>query len=268
MDQRSKLFISLPDGTSSIGGLEGIISDFDKSTLFVEASSGSSFSVNWEGLEVVCYFRLVTKKEPRKEMFFNFKASLGKLQKDKAGNSIFSMNMPAEIKIGQRRSSLRVSVDPKLVHGFSVWQEDHFIRPATNDKKKGLHKPLVSTEDIHKGNIRIVDLSAGGFKLQLKLNGTKNAGLSLNKGQTMIVWIVLLEPDNNQREQIWVKGKIKYSFEDPVTKDVDLGIEFVNQGLITPDKKMKWVRVRDHNIDKIGNWTYQRYLEEYRQGLV
>ncbi|RQD68249.1 MAG: hypothetical protein D5R98_00185 [Desulfonatronovibrio sp. MSAO_Bac4] len=268
IDQRSKFIIALPKEISSISGIEASLEDLDASYLYLDASALDKFSPRWEGIEIICYFRLVTKKEPRKEMFFNFSSIISNLEKSRIGGSKFRLNLPTVLKIGQRRSSLRVDLNPKHLLGYSIWSEDKFIRTASKENKKGLHKPLACVDHIRSGLIRIIDISAGGLKKRLKAQALNELGMKWKKGQSMIIWMVLLEPDNGNKEQFWLKAKIKYLYEDYVSKDMDLGIEFKSFGQITPDKKMKWHKVKDHSIDKIGNWTYQRYLEEYRQGLV
>ncbi|MFN2343692.1 MAG: hypothetical protein ABR542_10070 [Desulfonatronovibrio sp.] len=268
MDQRSKFIIALPREISIISSIEASLEDFDTNYLYFEASALDKFSPKWEGIEIICYFRLVTKKEPRKEMFFNFTSNILNLEKSNIGGSKFRLNLPSVLKIGQRRSSLRIDMDPKFLLGYSIWSEDRFIRQASDENKKGLHKPLASIDQIRAGLIRIIDISAGGLKKRLKAQALDELGMKWKKGQSMIIWMVLLEPDNGKKEQFWLKAKIKYLYEDYVSKDMDLGIEFTSFGQINPDKKMKWHRVKDHSIDKIGNWTYQRYLEDYRQGLL
>lgn len=268
IDQRSKFIIALPKDISSMASIEASLEDFDSTSLYLEASALEKYSPKWEGIEIVCYFRLVTKKEPRKEMFFNFSSNISGFEKSKVGGSKFLLSLPSVLKIGQRRSSLRVDLDPKYLLGYSIWSEDRFIRQASGENKKGLHKPLACIDQIRSGLIRIIDISAGGLKKRLKAHALKELGMKWKKGQSMIVWMVLLEPDNGKKEQFWLKAKIKYLSEDFVSKDMDLGIEFTSFGQISPDKKMKWARVKDHSIDKIGNWTYQRYLEHYRQGLI
>ncbi len=47
-----------------------------------------------------------------------------------------------------------------------------------------------------------------------------------------------------------------------------MGVEFTHYGQITPDKKMKWLAMRDHNIESLGNWTCKCCMENYRKGVA
>ncbi|MFW5731041.1 MAG: hypothetical protein ACOCV7_05275 [Desulfonatronovibrionaceae bacterium] len=268
MDQRSKFILAMPGKITSVAGLDTSLENFDNKHLFLEASSINSFNPEWQGLQLTCYFKLITKKKPRKEMFFNFSSSIAGIEKKKNGQVIFKLTLPDKLDIGQRRSSLRLEMDINLLKGFSVWPEDRFIRHNPETGKKGLHKPLIALEHMQNGLFKIIDISAGGMKLRSTAAARDISQGRWRKGSTMIIWMVLLDPEKETREECWVKGRIKYRFEDFVSKDMDLGIEFISHGRITPDKKMKWVPVKDHNIDQIGNWTYQRYLAQYRQGIV
>lgn len=268
MDQRSKFILALPKEVTNVSGMDTSLEDFDQNHLFLEASSLDSFNPEWQGLKITCYFKLITKKEPRKEMFFNFSSTIAGIEKKKSGQVIFRLTLPDKLDIGQRRSSLRIEMDIKLLKGFSAWPEDRFIRQNPESGKKGLHKPVITLEHMQKGLFRIIDISAGGMKLRSTAAAQNISQGRWQKGSTMVIWMVLLDPDRDDSKQFWVKGRLKYRFEDFVSKDTDLGIEFISHGRITPDKKMKWVPVKEHNIDEIGNWTYQRYLAQYRQGIV
>lgn len=268
IDQRSKFIIALPDDLSSVSSLNASLVDVNDEYLSLEVSSITKFNPRWEGLGVTCFFRLITTKKPRKEMFFNFKSMISIHEQGKNDQVQVRLDFPEKLEIGQRRSSLRIDMDPGLVLGFSIWEEDRFIKAADGENKKGLHPPKISIDHIKSGLVTIIDISAGGMKKKITPEAVQQFGLNWNKGSTMIIWLVLLEPDTGQKNQFWLKARVKYKYQDFVSKEIDLGLEFTNFGRISPDKKMKWLKVKENNIDKIGNWTYQRYLEHYRQGLV
>lgn len=268
IDQRSKFIIALPEELTSVSSMNASLMDFNDEYLYLEVSAITKFNPRWEGLGVTCFFRLITKKKPRKEMFFNFSSRISSHEQGKSDQVGIRLDFPEKLEIGQRRSSLRIDMDPKLVLGFSVWDEDRFIRAADGENKKGLHSPKISIDHIKSGLVKIIDISAGGMKKKITQEAVQKLGLNWNKGNTMIIWLVLMEPRTQQKDQFWLKAKVRYRYQDFVSKEIDLGLEFTHFGQISPDKKMKWLRVKGNNIDQIGNWTYQRYLEHYRQGLA
>lgn len=268
IDQRSKFIISLPGDMSSVSSLNASLIDFKNGYLYLEVSTITRFNPRWEGLGVTCFFRLIATKKPCKEMFFNFSSKVYSREQGKNDQIVVRLDFPEEIEMGQRRSSIRVDMDPKLILGFSVWEEDRFIKATERENKKGLYPPKICVEHIQSGGIKTINLSAGGMKKKITQEVVQQLGLSWDKGSTMVIWLVLLEPRNQQKEQFWLKAKVKYKHQDFVSKEIDLGLEFISFGQIGPDKKMKWLRVKENNIDQIGNWAYQRYLEYYRQGLV
>ena len=267
MDQRTKFLISLPEEITSVGGLDTSLSEFDDKYLYVEASSLNKFNPKWEKIFVTCFFKLVTNKKPRKETFLNFKSRLFS-PATPTDPIILRLSFPDQLAIGQRRSSIRIEVNPRLILGFSMWDEDRFIRTTANGTQKKLHRPKVSIKDLESGFIKFMDLSAGGMKLKIFPDTVKDIDLNWKKRDTIIVWLVLSHPEKNDREQFWLKARICYKYEDFVSKEIDMGLEFINFGQINSDKKMQWLRVKDNNIEPIGDWTYKRYLEHYRQGII
>ncbi len=268
LDQRSKFIVALPSDTTSISNLDTVLEDFDDKFLYLEVSSLGPQVPRWEGLEITCYFRLVQKKGGYKEMFFNFSSSIHKLSKKGSNFVQMVLERPSRLNMGQRRSSLRIDLDIQHILGFKLWEEDRFIRPQTQEQKAGLYPPKIELERIQDGSFQILDISAGGMKARVRPKLFKDLALNWNKGSTLIMWIVLDEPSARQKEEFWLKTRVKYKLEDYITKDVDMGLEFTHYGTITENKKMKWLRVRDNYLENLGNWTHKRYIELYRQGLA
>jgi c-di-GMP-binding flagellar brake protein YcgR len=266
MAQRSKFIVLLPPALSSIKDLSASLEAFDSNTIQLEVSALKHGNQGWIDHVVKCYFNLIVKKEQQRQTFLNFTSQLLDVKTNRSGFVDLILKYPSRLDVGQRRSSIRVEVDQKLVCGFHVWEEDRFLRRSNG--KVCLHPPLISNDDLASQAARIQDISAGGLKLCLKSNTASKSCLNWEKGHSMIILIVLSDPHKGTNEQHWLKAYVKFKHEDFVTKDVDLGIAFSRVGKIMPDKKMCWISVEGHHVDAIGNWAYQRYLELYRKGLV
>ncbi|WP_045214617.1 hypothetical protein [Desulfonatronovibrio magnus] len=264
MDQRSRFIIVLPKETTSVGDLGGYLVDFDDNNLKFELVN-KNFSPKWKGLTVTCYFRVVDMKGSRKEVFFNFESKILKFTSDISGQTSLLLSFPMNMTIGQRRKSMRIGMDIRLLLGFSIWEEDKFIKESSNSNQKCLYPPLITAKCINSGKVRVVNISAGGLRKEINAELIQELGINWKKNHPFIIWMVLLEPSTGKKQDLWLKARIKYKHEDPAEKDQSLGIEFVSYGTINSSKKMIWNRVKNFNIDQIGNWTYQRYLEEFRQ---
>ncbi|RQD73523.1 hypothetical protein [Desulfonatronospira sp. MSAO_Bac3] len=266
-DQRSKLIIVMPQEATSMDSLEASLEDFDENHLYLEISTLENYSNSWHDLEIICYFRLTQKKGPQKEMFFNFGARIVELaKKEKIVKMV--LQRPQKLDIGQRRSSMRIEMDQNLMVNFCIWEEHRFIRPRTKDRKTGLYSPRINLDYIQEGSFSVVDLSAGGMKVRATSRLIKELELDWNRGLVLVIWMNLDDPEKAKTQDFWIKGRIRYRTEDFFSKDVDMGVEFTHYGQISPDKKMKWQAVRDHNIEPLGNWTYRRYMENYRKGVA
>ncbi len=266
MAQRSKFIVLLPPALSSIKDLSASLEAYDPNAVQLEVSTLKHGNQGWIDHVVKCYFSLIVKKEQQRQTFLNFTSQLKDIKTNRSGYVDMILKYPSRLEIGQRRSSIRVEVDQKLISGFYVWEEDRFLRKC--DGKVCLHPPLIRNDDLASQAARIHDISAGGLKLCLKSKAAPKLCLNWKKGHSMIIWLVLSDPQKGTNEEHWLKANVRFRHEDFVTKDIDLGIVFTRLGKIMPDKKMRWTTVEGHHVDEIGNWAYQRYLELYRKGLV
>ena len=266
-DQRSKFIIVMPEKATSMESFEATLEDFDERNLYLEISTLENYSSSWEGLEIICYFRLTQKKGPQKEMFFNFGSRIVRLAKREKMVQMV-LERPHKLDIGQRRSSMRIEMDINHMMNFCIWEEHRFIRPKTKDRKTGLYSPRINLDYIQEGSFTVVDLSAGGMKVRVSSKLIKELELDWNRGLALVIWMNLDDPEKSKTQDFWIKGRIKYRAEDFFSRDVDMGVEFTHYGQISQDRKMKWLAVRDHNIEPLGNWTYRRYMENYRKGVA
>ncbi len=267
LDHRSRFILALPSDITINHSLYTTLVRFEGERLFLEASSLKGVNPKWLGQEVTCYFCINTKKGIGHEAFYNFRARITDIGANSADLIHLCLDYPQTLNIGQRRSSIRIEMDHRLLKEYYIWEEDKFIRHS-GGKGGGLYPPLLTLETIRSGAVKIQNISAGGLKKRVTFETLSKHNLKLRKGHSVIIRIVLLNPEFNKPDTIWVKAKVIYRHEDFVTRDLDMGMGFTRVGRLTPEKKIKWIQVRDNNIDQIGNWTYRRYLEEYRKGLV
>lgn len=131
------------------------------------------------------------------------------------------------------------------------------------------------------------DVSAGGIRIRLtaKLlkdicteNSSEKAGTvaegklegpaAWTTGERLVTWIVLSEQTDNGHQVLWLKGRISYRRKDYLNKDVEFGMEFTHYGKNDQSGKIVWIPVRENDIQVLGTWVYQRYLERFRRGIV
>lgn len=263
IDQRSRFIIALPQEESGIHDLGGYLAEFSQDSMLLETDS-QVFKQRWQELPLTCYFMIEDTKGMQKTVFFNFQCTVRETRKDRFNQFKLKLDFPEALNIGQRRKSMRVGVDPRLVMGFSLWEEDRFIQKSENGQK-GLFPPLMTVDQVKAGAVRLKNLSAGGMKAAFNNKITDKLDQKWEKGHPLILWLVLKEPCNGQKLVFWLKARIKYIFPDKQEDFSAMGLEFTSHGEIDCNKKMKWTMVRDNCIDALSNWTYQRYLEEFRK---
>ncbi|WP_152555065.1 PilZ domain-containing protein [Desulfonatronum thiodismutans] len=283
-DLRAKLIIS-PDREHG-GRLDvtGVLREIGVNDLIIEIS-GQSANPAWVGHKVICYFK--ARDHVRKtDIFYNFTSPV----LDVAGsssNSILVLEKPSVLDIGQRRSNIRLDPATGDILNFSLWEEGKMVFRCPKADRAKLRPPIVGGQHFEQGLVIVQDVSAGGLRIRLTaklLKDISNETLSENrgaaaegksespaawaKGDRLVIWLVLSEQADSGHQVVWLKGRITYGRKDYLNKDMEIGVEFTHHGKNDPSGKIVWNPVRENDIQELGAWVYQRYLERFRRGIV
>ncbi len=268
LDQRAKIILDLPQEATSLRDINGTLEDFDNQYLYLLVTGLNKFNPDWKGMEIKCFFKLVQKTGSRREIFFNFLTMIYNIERDDAGYIKFVLPWPEKLDVGQRRAAMRIEPTLKFVLGFYLWPENRFLRTKTEQGKAALHSPKLTLDNIQNDECSIPDISAGGMKLRLSKRFYKNLDMVWEKQSSQILWLTLFDPAAGKNEEFWLKTRVKHMVDSQHGNAVDIGLEFTHFGQINEKKKMKWRKVKGHNVEYLDNWIYQRYIENFRQGLV
>ncbi|MFW5731417.1 MAG: hypothetical protein ACOCV7_07165, partial [Desulfonatronovibrionaceae bacterium] len=231
MDQRTRFIIALPQEESGIHDLGGYLAEFSQDSMLLETDS-RVFKQRWQELPLTCYFMIEDTKGMQKTVFFNFQCTVRETRKDRFNQFKLTVDFPESLNISQRRKSMRVEMDPRLVMGFSLWEEDRFIQKSSETSQKSLFSPLMTVDQVKSGSLRLINLSAGGIKAVFPNRLTEKLGQEWEKGHPLILWLVLKEPCNGQKLVFWLKARIKYIFPDKQEDSTAMGLEFTCYGEI------------------------------------
>jgi len=268
--QRSKFFICLPREMSSLQELCGVLQEITDRYLTIEVSGLRSDPFSWVSQSVTCYFS-VRDQVRKTDIFYNFTLPIHDTVV-RRGDYNLVLERPVRLKIGQRRSSLRLEPASGDILGFSLWEEGVVASRCPQMDRVKLREPLIAQEHAAKGMAACRNISAGGIGLRLssKLQSTLHHELQREwaRGTRLVLWLALADTARTNHLTCWVKGRIRYRLDGYLENDTVFGIEFTEHGKKDHRGKVAWHPVKENAIQDVGAWVYQRYLEQFRRGIL
>lgn len=256
--QRSKFHLSLDASVTGIGDLSASLINVGGKELTLELSGVKRVPDSWFGASLRCFFQIAERKAKAKQRYYQFNS---RIVSTNTRNDIafLRVSFPEKIVPGQRRKSLRVRADLARFEHAALWRYE-------GSGNFDLKKPLISFEHFRGGLAAIENLSAGGMRLTLKYALLKGKELAPKKNDRFILHIALAGTDPSAADPFWIIAKINNVLGDYVTKDVSLGLEFAVEGVPDPATgKVRWKKVEDNAIDRLGQTTYLWHVEFYRE---
>jgi hypothetical protein len=284
-DLRLKFIISLARETGTHFDVTGLLREIGDKTLTVEVVGLSANTASWVGQSVTCYFKI--RDHVRKaDVFYNFSGPVLDAVAARS-NSKLILERPTGLDIGQRRSSIRLDPASDDILNFSLWEEGNMVFRCPETGRAKLRPPIVGGQQFEHGMVTVQDISAGGIRMRLAakllkdisakaLGPTEVAAVEAKpvgpaawiRGSRLILWLVLGDQANNGHQVFWLKGRIIYRREDYLNKDLEFGVEFTHHGKNDQSGKIAWSLVRENDVQELGAWVYQRYLERFRRGIA
>ncbi|NDV27388.1 hypothetical protein [Desulfovibrio sp. JC010] len=264
---RSKIDLSFHAKSEKRRTIACAIDDItDRITLEIPANG--KIGQSWLGREVTGFFH-VPAKQAGMVIFYNFSSVITEVKTKGSQYYNLTIDFPEYIEQTQKREFLRVSppsrhydyvnIIPDTKQGVAAGLK--FI--ATN----GEYAPgFMGGKD---AGIFLSDISGGGLSLELTHMTSKRAAqFKLNKGQNFLVLMSLVDFGDRGIVRHLFVTKIRRIFIDPTQGRAQLGLSFESQfmGFDEDSKKPKWERVTQNGCPEMDDWTYNLYLELYREG--
>jgi len=256
--QRSKFHLALDAAVTGIGDLSASLIHVGTNELTLELSGIKRVPDSWFGASLSCFFQITDRKVKTKQRYYQFDSRVvsTSVRNDVA---LLRVSIPSKIIPGQRRKSLRVRADLTRFEHAALWR---YEGSGNFDVKK----PLIAFEHFHGGLAAFENLSAGGLRLTLKYALLKEKTLAPKKNDRFILHLALAGTDPSAGDPFWIIVKVNNVSGDFVTKDVSLGLEFAVEGVKDPATgKVRWKKVEDNAIDRLGQATYLWHVEFYRE---
>lgn len=216
---------------------------------------GDAEKVPSEGMDAHVYFflRVEHQREP-----FDFLTHVVKVERE-LGHCFLLLNLPESWGHSQRRKNVRVSVSEKDIYDFHVWY-CNAEAPAEGSGKTLLPWKPVSFEEAH-----LLDMSAGGLKLQLKANSVFYDSLS---PRTIVLARGTFDLEETGSQQLNMIGSVvRILTTDENKKLASLGIAFKRWGY-PEEGHLIWRQLSpEHGVNPLGAWVVQVLLDRRRKEL-
>jgi c-di-GMP-binding flagellar brake protein YcgR len=257
--QRAKIHLVFDNEVTSIHNLSCSLLSFDAHTIELELTSLKEAGRRWIGEALTCYFKIVEKRPKTREIFHTFRSAVQDTGQSEHESVLLEIKTPDAIGQDQRRKSLRISPDMANFVTLAAWPYDASggFDPCS---------PKLVLADFKNSQARLVNMSAGGMKLVVKNTKLREFDPDFKRGNRVIMYLKITGVPNAAADECWLIAKTSSAYEDFVTKDVNIGLEFIGQGKIDPEtQKVVWKKVVDNVIEDIATWTHLWHLELYRE---
>ncbi|WP_319779830.1 hypothetical protein [Maridesulfovibrio sp.] len=264
---RSKVDLSFHSTSEKRRTIACAIEDVSDS-IILEIPATGKVGKSWVGREVTGFFH-VPAKQAGMIIFYNFNSVITEIKTKGSQYYTLIIDFPKYIEQTQKREFLRVSPPSRNYDYVNV----------IPDTKQGMAAGLkfITTNGEYApgymggkdANVFLADISGGGLSLELSQMSSKKASqFKLKKGQNFLVLLSLVDFGNKGIIRYLFVTKVRRVFIDPTQGRAQLGLSYEAQfmGFTEDTKKPKWERVSQNGCPEMDDWTYNLYLELYREG--
>jgi len=255
--QRAKFHLAFDPGVTSLKNITGALYSHDNLSVVLELTGVKGYSQKWQSEVVTVYFEIIDRGL-KQGIFYSFDARIEEI-KEKDGERLFvHLSFPLAVDRAQRRKSLRVVGDLDCFAQLTLWVYNA-------EGKFDLSDPFLRLDDFISGLVRLDDVSAGGMRLLFTQPFMHGKAVEIAKGLRFIVSTKVKNTQCPGDKDVWLIARVNNTYENPVTRNIEAGIEFIAEGKINPDNKVIWKKVAGHVVENVGAWTYTWYLLQIRE---
>ncbi|WP_320170054.1 hypothetical protein [Maridesulfovibrio sp.] len=265
---RSKIDLSFHSNSEKRRTIACSIADVLDDRLVLEIGARDGIGKNWIGRQVSGFFHIPAGKTGS-VIFFNFSSTIADIVPKGSQYININLNFPEYLEQTQKREFLRIA--PASRHYDYV-----NIIPDTKQGMKAGLKFLSSFGEYSPGfmggkeaSVFLSDISGGGLSLELTHMNTKKAlRFKLKKGNNFLVLLGLVDTGNRGIVRHLFVCKVRRVYIDPTQSRAQIGLSFEAsfKGYDEDTQKPVWERFTQGGCPEMDDWTYNLYLELYREG--
>ncbi|MCK9239073.1 hypothetical protein [Desulfocurvus sp.] len=268
LTRRSRLDLSFSRTPNKDQGVSCSIEQLRDEHLVVEITARIDASQRWIGRTVHCYVRITAGKERTGSRYYFFDAEIAGLSKQADGSLRLTLTLPTVMRLQQKRIHLRLDPPTEFMLGLALWPEPTETGGSTASNIRSWGRPALLFHPARRDLVRVVNVSAGGMRLDVTRKALRETGLEFEPGQRYILLTEIYDPDRKAKRRLWCLARVQNRFEDFETRNLEIGMSFVGQGLPAGQDKnaLAWKPLGEDGIAFLGDWVVKRHLERYRKG--
>ncbi len=235
-----------------------ILAETTADSLVLELPGFLTISRAWRGKRVDCSFTVTVQK--KNTAHFGFTATVVDLKP--CGNvPCIILSLPGTMELRQKRLHLRIKPPARDIQGLTVWPAPwgrhfhaHFLEAI-------LKTPGVSSVPHQHGPVQLLDLSAGGARIELDVQSSPS--LFPKQIKYLLLRLELAQEKNITIYHLLARVENVVHHSDAGTLELGMEFQMLSQK-DAPDSRWKRIDPRK-GIDTLGNWVFQRHLDLYRE---
>jgi len=265
--QRAKLDLSFSRTPTKDQSVACSLEQIRDEHLVLEVTAHIAAKPHWIDRTVHCYMRINPGRDPKHTHSYFFTADIAGLSTQADGSLRLTLTMPTTLRLQQKRVHLRLDPPMEYMLGLALWPErlGPDGRTETNLKKWG--RPVLLLHAARHDLLRVVNVSAGGMRLDVTRKALRETGLEFEPGERYILLAEIYDPDSKRKQRLWCLARVQNRFEDFETRNLEVGVSFMAQGLPAGQDKdaLAWRPLDEDGIALLGDWVSKRHLERYRK---
>jgi hypothetical protein len=267
LEQRSGVELSFLPAEQARKALVLSLADITDEAIVLEVPEYVSVGRSWIDRRVECFFKIQDPKKKQQMLFYRFQSTILGVRKLSSGMAHLLLAFPKNLEMHQKRAFLRLDPPAHYILGFALWpQRTASATDPAHYKKWG--KPTLTYIPRSKQNpLAIENISAGGLRLHVRHTALQNSWISFNIAQRFFMLLDLFDPESGQKRRFWLQCRVQNTFEDHVSKDIEVGMKFIAVGHPSPSdpERLIWTRLGDEGIESLASWIMKRHLEMFRE---
>ena len=267
LNERSKFEISFSKKHKFFSNCSPV--ELKKKSIVLELPVNIIPTKEWNKRPVYVYFS-ISGKRPGVKNYYYFESEIQYFF-SKANFHFIVVKLPNILEIKQKRKHFRIEASNKDFEKVVVYFLYHQKRI---DSIYDLPEPVFEYKRSKEGEmdvshpISIVNISAGGIRLKIKRQFKREVGFDINNPPIIVIFLSFFI--EKKKISILLLCQVRNYNEDYITKDLEIGLQFIKQAFIDPKDKnlIKWEEIKeDEGQDQIARWVFLKNLSLIRKGI-
>ena len=238
--------------------------DVEGNELVLEASGLTTFSEQWAGKSIDCFF-MTTEREGN--AFYVFSAIIATIRV--TGDLCrIRLKLPERIELRQKRSCLRITPPNEYMLGAAIWRGLDMPEDDIRSDIARWAKPSLALLPSFREDFSVHDISSGGIRLRLPRHILAHEMEYIHISTQFILMLDLWDPDKVARARYWMLCRMQSPALDFETKGMDIGVQFLSwaKPKDAGSSELLWLRSGSSGeVEPLGNWIMRRHLEYFRE---